>query len=277
MKHISWIISLLFIAGNVFGQTAGVSVTLTASSAGSTFPQSYVGSPVTLTATVRTPGTAVQPVGGGGTSYERDRLRFTFKAVRGWPCAQITTLAANQPATDGSSGSASLITESHIATFTWVPQAVQSGEYTLSVDVTYVSQTRLAASTTLRPETVGSATKAYTVKPPPGFPGNATLTASPASGSAVTFPVNVTLSASASIPSDLVASKWRFTFECQGCTPHKSDPIETGANPYASWTTSVSTPGAHNLFVTVDKVRLSDCYWQYSHLVYNYNYFLNAQ
>ena len=277
MKQIFWIVPMLFVAATAVGSSEGVTVTLTASSGVAGSPnQSGVGNPVTLTATVNAPGIGVQPIGGGGISYERDRLRYTFKAVRSFPCATTTTLAANMPATGGSTGTASLITVSHISTYTWVPQAVQSGEYTLSVDVTYVTASRLTTATTLKPEVVGSATTTYTVKPTPGFPGNLILSASPQAGSAVSFPVNVTLSATASIPSDTTPSRWRFKFECQGCIPNTSPAIES-TYPSASWTTSVAAGGAHNLFVFVDKVRQSDCYWQYSHFAYNYNYYLNAQ
>jgi hypothetical protein len=277
MKQISWIVAVLFVAATAAGQTAGVTVALTAAPQGSTGSVSGVGSPVVLTATVRTPGPAVQPIGGGGTTYDRNLLRFTFKAVRSFPCPNAFPIRENGTATGGSSGRDSLVTETHISEYTWIPQAVQSGEYTFSVEVMY-SQARPSGQPTLKPQVIGTAsTSMYMVTPPPGSPGNTILSAVPPSGSTVTFPVSVTLSASVPNPTDQTPSKWRFTFECRGGAPPKSaPPIET---PYASasWMTSVDRPGKHDLYVTVDKVRLSDCYWQYRHLVYNLNYYLNAQ
>src|SRR5688572_5304421 len=100
MKRILIILPLLLITTTLLAQPAGVSVSLTAGPAN----QSQVGSNIVLTATVKTPGKGVLLPNAPYPTYVRDRLRYTFKAQRNWPCASALTLAENRSATSGEAG-----------------------------------------------------------------------------------------------------------------------------------------------------------------------------
>jgi hypothetical protein len=252
-------VALFFVAGVAAGQTPGVSVSLTGNPAHAT----TVGSSVALTATVRTPGMGVQKIG-EGTLYERSRIRLTFKAQRFWPCPETIVLQPSEVTPNG--GTWSVVEETHTYTLTWVPPQVRAGEYTLSVDASYITRPG--------PQFLGSASiNLFLVRPIGTATGPITFGVSPPSGSTVSFPAVVDLSAS--VVAD-PAYKWRFKFQCEGCNPPWSNPMDVLV-AYANWQTTAQAPGGYNFYVYVDKVQQSGCVWVASGYRYKLNHALNAQ
>lgn len=250
MRRTLWIF-LLLSATPLLAQPAGVTVSLTATTGN---PQ--VGNPIALTATVRTPGIAVAVPGQPMTKYDRNRLRYTFKAQRSWPCAATKTLGQNLVPNAGES---TPVYTNHILTYTWTPAAADAGEYTFSVDVTYVTPpSRLGKSPTelrQRPESFGTATSSpmMRVKPAPGFSHNIRTTFSPESGTAVA-PANVSLTVSVIYPPE--GKWWRFAIAGAGAPQ-----VKDRQSSSTTFTLNLNA-GSYSIFPTVDKVNSASCVWE---------------
>jgi len=257
MKRILWGVSLLSLTGTIFAQPAGVWVTLAANPANT----AQVGSTVGLTATVHAP-MKVSTVSGASV-YVRNRLRFTYKAQRSWPCPETITLAENVFATGGS---ATLIAVTHTSTIPWTPPAAKAGEYSLSVDVAYIGIIIRPPKGGLGPklgsERVGSATLNYKVTPPPGFSNNVNTVFDPPSPT--TAPVSLTLNASINFPPEF---RWyRYTYRCNGCSPGAQTKDHQGAS--TSFQMQIASAGQYTFPMDVDKVvqypGQSTCTWEQS-------------
>ncbi len=256
MKRILWIVPLLLVASSLSAQPAGVSVSLTATPNAT---ESVVGSAIALTATVTTPGPAVSLP--GAPSYDRNRLRYTFKAERTWPCAASTTLAENVNAVGGTS---TVTKATHVANYVWTPPAANAGEYTFSVDVTYSVPIRLAPTTEIgpRPQFMGTATLNYKVKPAPGWGLNMKTDFSPPSPAVA--PVSLTLNLSLYYPPEFTWYRW--TYICQGCSPGTQ--TKDHQPPYTSFQLQIPNPGSYIFAVGIDKVKQyqgqTTCTWEQS-------------
>lgn len=255
MKRIITILPSLLITSTLLAQPAGVSVSLTAAPG----TESQVGNQITLTATVRTPGKGVLAPNATFSGYDRGRIRYTFKAHRNWPCAKDLTLAENRPATGGAGG---ILVVTHVSTYVWTPPAANAGEYTISVDVTYLTPSRLGSSPTElrpKPQAVGTATANYRVKPTPGWSGNVKFVFDPPSPA--TAPVSLNLTMSLYFPPEFRWYRWKYT--CQGCSPG----TQTKDHVYpATFQFQIPNAGNYIFPVTIDKViqyqGQTDCTWE---------------
>jgi hypothetical protein len=255
MKRILLGVSLVLLTGTVYAQPAGVTVTLSASPANSV----TVGSPVVLTATVRTPGVSLSP--GAPAPIRRDRLRYTFKAQKNWPCPSAATLAENVSAT---SGSASPTAVTHVSTFVWTPAAAQAGEYTLSVDVTYISSLGTVGGplvVTRIPERGRSPRLNYKATPTKGWSLNVKSDFYPASPA--TAPVSGTLNLSFYSPPEFRWYRWKI-YCTTGCSP--SPPSKDHQGLTTSFQFSIPKPGSYIFSADIDRVvqyqGQSDCTWE---------------
>jgi hypothetical protein len=270
MKRTLWIVPLLFLTGTALAQLpSGVSVTLSANPANAV----QGGTAVILTATVHTPGKGIlMPGATRSTHYNRERLRFTYKAQRSWPCAESSpaTLAENVPATGGT---ATPVEATYTSTSSWTPQAAKAGEYTFSVDVVYLTVSIVKVlgqpPSKLTAEKVGSATLNYKVTPPSGFSNYVKTDFSPSSPT--TAPVSLYFGVS--IINNPPEGRWyRYQYWCSGgCQPgtgkKDSQPAST------SFQMAIPNPGQYTFSIGVDKVRQSDCVWEQSIVTHSDPYY----
>jgi hypothetical protein len=253
MKRISSIISLLFVAGTALGQQ----VSLTANPANET----VVGTTVALSASVRVGGPATQLP--GAPTYDRNGFRFTFKSQRKWPCAETVTIAENVRATGGQS---TLTVVTHASSYPW--SGAKAGEYTISVDVTYIRIGRAITKqgTILKPERIGSATMSYKVMPQPGWSGNVKTTFDPPSPATLPAspPLSVNLYVSMYFPEEFKWYRYKNR-NCMGC------PAGTATQNHvtsATFAMKIPTTGSYIFPIDIDKVvqypGQSDCTWEQS-------------
>ncbi len=254
MKRISSIISLLLVAGAALGQQ----VSLTANPANET----AIGTTVALSASVRVGGPATQLP--GAPTYHRDGFRFTFKAQRTWPCAETVTIAENVRATGGQS---TLAYVTHASSYPW--SGAKAGEYTISVDVTYIAIARGAITpqgTILKPQRIGSATMSYKVKPQPGWGGNIKTTFDPPSPATMptSGPLPVNLTISMYFPQEFRWYRY-YNRNCIGC------PAGTATQNHvlsATFAMKIPAAGSYIFPIDIDKVvqypGQSDCTWEQS-------------
>ncbi len=253
MKRLLSIISLLFAAGTALGQQ----VELTANPVN----EIVVGNTVALIARVRVAGPAVQLP--GSPSYDRSHFRFTFKAQRTWPCAASITIAENVSATGGQGTLTQVI---HASSYPW--SGAKAGEYTISVDVTYIRFGRALTKqgTILKPERIGSATMNYKVKPQSGWSGNVKTTFEPQSPATMpasgTLPVNLTVSMY--FPQEF---RW-YRYKNRNCIGCPAGTTTQNHVLLANFPMQIPGPGSYIFPIDIDKVvqyqGQSDCTWEQS-------------
>ncbi len=251
MKRIFWTAPLL-VTTSLFAQPSGVTVSLEVT------PPSVqtVNNEVILKATVSAPGVATQPLGGGGVGYDRDRLRFTFTLQRSWPCPKTITLGDVR----ATSGESTPLRTTHVATYPWSWNPINAGEYTFSVDVTYLGAARALSpqGVTLKPQRVGSATIAkYTVKPVAGWSGNVGTNFSPPSES--TAPVS-SLYLYVTLNNQPSGTWYRYQYWCtSGCQPGTA--MKNNQPTSTSFQLAIPNPGSYRFDIGVDRVYQSNCLW----------------
>lgn len=249
MKSALVVLSMCLATSVVLAEVPAVTVTLAASPAN----QTNFGTSVILTATVtpkrvRDLSTSKKSPRGGG--FAASSVRYTFEAQKTWPCQE-------QPITITSNASAPV--------YAW--SAPKAGYYTFTVKATHLT----IATVSGQSEPLGSALVAnYKVKPTTNISGNMKFSYSPPSGAA---PIAVNVSNSIfPAPDPALQLKWRWKFSCSGgCNPGQS-PVTDTTTSYASWMTTMTSPGQKTLQVFVDKARSSDCTWLESGWTHDYGF-----
>lgn len=187
-----------------------------------------VGQVVTLTTSIV--GLPSRPPLGINTQQPID---YVYRARRIWPCQELPFVIEK--------------TDRKEIRFT----APKAGKYKFEVAAAY-DRPGPASSIPLGTAT----TEEELVRPEPGFSSNWTSSYSPPSPSNVGTVVNAT--ASLTSPA---AARYIFTFDCGAvCSPPRI--VRDGTQTAWNWSFTLMQPRQqHPLWITIDKIRTSDCTW----------------
>jgi hypothetical protein len=182
-----------------------------------------------------------------GTLVVDNRLRYTFKAQRTWPCADTITIAEN-------------ITQ---PTVTWN----KAGEYTgFTVHVTTVQTT----PPPVLPAVLGDGTLSSPVTVTPTGGVATTWDVFPPAGS--TGPVQASVKISANFPPEF--TQYRFKITCAANCQPASGTQALGTTSSYPFSTTIAPGGGQQLYAYVDQVHMPDCQWVGSIQAYKFDYWV---